>query len=350
MPAAHSVNPHKRHSRPEFWQLCMRCCQLAGSIDVAYLFIFLALGSPVLAWVNVISVAMYIFAYRAFGQRRNRLAIMLIRTEVMIHAGLGTLLIGWESGFHYFLLMFIPALFLSMRARSAWLQVILLWAFYAGLDVLMWYIEPLQPIASNALLGVHIFNLTVVFCMFSYLSLFYVKTVTRAHKRLGKMATTDSLTNLFNRRHMISLTEKELARQHRHPGNLTLMLMDLDHFKQINDQYGHDIGDQVLDAVSQILKSSMREQDLISRWGGEEFLAVLPDTSLDQATASAERIRTAIQQLAIESEGTKVSVTISIGITQYRAEEALSHTIARADHALYEGKSAGRNRVEVTPA
>ncbi|MEF9672713.1 hypothetical protein QNM99_12235 [Pseudomonas sp. PCH446] len=76
------------------------------------------LGSPVLAWVNVISVAMYVYAYRAFSQRRNRLAILLIRTEVLVHAGLGTVLIGWESGFHYFLLMFIPALFVTMRPAA----------------------------------------------------------------------------------------------------------------------------------------------------------------------------------------------------------------------------------------
>jgi diguanylate cyclase len=343
----HPDNPHKRDARPEFWQLSMRCCQLAGSVDVAFFFLFLMLGSPILAWVNVISVGMYIYAYRAFNQRRNRLAVMLIRTEVLVHAGLGTVLIGWESGFHYFLLMFIPALFVSMRARSAWILAICLWAYYVGLDVLMWYVEPLQPISSSALLGVHIFNLTVVFCMFSYLALFYVTTVTRAHKRLGRMATTDSLTGLFNRRHMIALTEKELARQHRRPSNLTLMLMDVDYFKQINDQYGHDAGDRVLDAVSLSLKNAMREQDFIGRWGGEEFLAVLPETDLEQASASAERIRKAVQDLVVDYDGNAISVTLSIGITQYCADELLSNTIARADHALYEGKSAGRNRVEI---
>lgn len=340
-------NPHKRDARPEFWQLSMRCCQLAGSVDVAFFFIFLMLGSPILAWINVVSVAMYVYAYRAFSQRRNRLAIMLIRTEVLVHVGLGTILVGWDSGFHYFLLMFIPALFVTMRARSAWILVGCMWLYYVGLDVLMWYIEPLQPVSSNALLAVHIFNLTVVFGMFAYLALFYVITVTRAHKRLARMATTDSLTGLFNRRHMIALTEKELARHHRSPSNLTFMLMDIDYFKQVNDQYGHDIGDRVLGGVSQMLTDSMREQDFIGRWGGEEFLAVLPETDIEQAAVSAERIRKAIESLVIESDGKLINVTISIGITQYRAEELLSNAIARADHALYEGKSAGRNRVEV---
>ncbi|GAA6130538.1 GGDEF domain-containing protein [Halopseudomonas sabulinigri] len=347
MQGKHSAQSQKRDARPEFWDLSMRCCQLAGSVDVAFFFIFLILGSPILAWVNVISVAMYVYAYRAFKQRRNSLAILLIRIEVLVHAGLGTVLVGWESGFHYFLLMFIPALFVSMHARSAWILAICLWIYYVALDVLMWYIEPLQPISSNALLGVHIFNLTTVFFMFSYLALYYVITVTRAHKHLARMATTDSLTNLFNRRHMIALTEKELARHHRRPRDLTFMLMDIDLFKQINDDYGHDTGDRVLSAVSQLLQESMREQDFIGRWGGEEFLAVLPETDTDQAWASAERIRKAVETLVVENDGARISVTLSIGITQYRAEEALSNAIARADHALYAGKSAGRNRVEL---
>lgn len=350
MQETYSENPHKSEARPEFWQLSMRCCQVAGCVDIALFFIFLIMGSPILAWINVVSVAMYIYAYRAFDQRRNRLAILLIRTEVLVHAGLGTVLVGWGSGFHYFLLMFIPALFVSMRAHSAWILAGCLWAYYVGLDVLMWYIQPLQPISSNALLAVHVFNLTVVFCMFSYLALFYVITVTRAHKSLARMATTDSLTGLFNRRHMIALTEKVLARHHRRPSNLTLMLMDIDHFKQINDKYGHDTGDRVLEGLSHLLKRSMREQDFIGRWGGEEFLAVLPDTDLDQAAETAERIRKAIDALETESEDHKVRVSLSIGITQYRDEEVLSNAIARADYALYKGKSAGRNRVEVERA
>ncbi|MCQ4323143.1 GGDEF domain-containing protein [Stutzerimonas stutzeri] len=290
---------------------------------------------------------MYIYAYRAFQQRRNQLAVMLIRIEVLVHAGLGTVLIGWESGFHYFLLMFIPALFVSMPTRTAWIYAGWLWAYYIGLDVLMWFVEPVQPISSKALLGVHVFNLTVVFCMFSYLALFYVVTVARAHKKLASMATTDSLTGLFNRRNMIELTEKILARHHRHPTNLTLMLMDIDHFKQVNDQYGHETGDRVLQAVSDLLRQSLREQDFIGRWGGEEFLAILPDTNFSHAGESAERIRTGVQALDIHSDGTSVRVTLSIGITQYRADELFSEAIARADHALYGCKAAGRNRVEV---
>ncbi|HCP54249.1 MAG TPA: GGDEF domain-containing protein, partial [Pseudomonas sp.] len=123
-----------------------------------------------------------------------------------------------------------------------------------------------------------------------------------------------------------------------------------DHFKQVNDQHGHDMGDRVLAAVSERLKCTIREQDFIGRWGGEEFLVVMPETDLAQANASAERIRQAIQELVIDSDQLQVRVTLSIGITQYQPEEMLSDAIARADHALYASKSAGRNRVDTTLA
>ena len=337
---------HRSEQRPQFWALSMRCCQLAAAVDISFFVIFLWLGSPVLAWINVISVAMYVYAYRAFRDRRNRLAIMLIRTEVLIHAALGTLLIGWDSGFHYFLLMFIPALFATMRQRSAWTLAICLWAYYVGMYVLMWFVDPLQPISANALLYVNIFNFTIVFLMFSYLTMFYVLTVTRAHRRLARMATTDPLTGLFNRRHMVELTEKLLAREQRQPGNLTLMLMDLDHFKEINDQYGHESGDRVLERVATLLREQGREQDFVGRWGGEEFLVVMPETDPVQAQAAGERIRAAVQAMDWKDVQSGLQVTLCVGVTQLSEEESFSNAIARADRALYRGKAHGRNRVE----
>ena len=189
-----------RERRPQFWQVAKRCCQIAATVDVAFFFLFHLLGSPILAWVNVVSVTMYVVAYRAVARKQNGLAMSLIWAEVIIHAGLGVLLIGWESGFHYFLLMFIPALFVSMALRTAVIFLVALWSYYITLYLVMWVIEPLQPIAPGALLAVYLFNLSVVFAMFSYLSFFYLTMVTTANRKLRRMATTDSLTALFNRR------------------------------------------------------------------------------------------------------------------------------------------------------
>jgi len=265
---------------------------------------------------------------------------------VLVHAALGTVLVGWDSGFHYFLLMFIPALFATMRQRSAWTLAVCLWGYYVGLYVLMWFIEPLQPISANALLFVNIFNFTTVFLMFAYLTMYYVVTVTRAHRRLARMATTDPLTGLFNRRHMVDLTEKLLAREQRQQGKLTLMLMDLDHFKDINDQYGHELGDRVLQRVALLLRDQAREQDFVGRWGGEEFLAVLPETDPEQALVAAERIRAAVQALEWTDLKPGLQVTLCAGISQLNDRESFSSAIARADRALYRGKAHGRNRVE----
>lgn len=337
-----------RERRPQFWQVAKRCCQIAATVDVAFFFLFHLLGSPILAWVNVASVAMYVVAYWALGKRRNGLAIALIWAEVVIHAALGIVLIGWESGFHYYLLMFIPALFVSMGLRDAVVALAGLWCYYVVLYLLMWFIEPVQPIAPGALLGVYLFNLSVVFAMFSYLSFFYLSMVTSANRKLRLMATTDSLTGLFNRRHMTYLAEKEVARFQRNGHPVAFLVLDIDHFKAINDQYGHETGDRVLEDIAGIIKDQLRIQDLIARWGGEEFLAVLPDTGLQSAQASAERVRQALLAYDwLAPNGERIDITISAGVSEFRGDDNLNSAINRADRALYRSKELGRNRVEL---
>jgi diguanylate cyclase len=337
-----------RERRLEFWQVAKRCCQIAASVDVAFFFIFHVLGSPVLAWINVASVAMYAIAYYALGKRRNALAVSLIWAEVILHAGLGILMIGWESGFHYYLLMFIPSLFVSVRLKLALMALVALWSYYIGLYLLMWSIEPLQPISREALLAVYLFNLSVVFSMFSYLSFFYLRMVTSANRKLRKLATTDPLTRLFNRRHMTQLAKKELSRYERNGYPLSVILLDIDHFKVINDRYGHEAGDYVLKEVARVIKEQLRTQDLIARWGGEEFLVILPDTSIGRAEAGAERIRTGLLAHHWQTPGgEEVELTISAGVSEFRPGDDLNAAINRADRALYRGKNNGRNRVEL---
>jgi len=347
-PRSMSAREPIRERRPQFWQVAKRCCQIAATVDVAFFFLFHLLGSPILAWVNVVSVTMYVVAYRALGRKQNGLAIGLIWAEVIIHAGLGILLIGWESGFHYYLLMFIPALFVSMGLRAAAVSLIALWSYYVALYLVMWITEPLQPIAPGALLAVYLFNLSVVFAMFSYLSFFYLTMVTTANRKLRRMATTDSLTGLFNRRHMTYLAEKELSRFQRSGHPVAFLVLDIDHFKAINDRHGHETGDRVLVEVAGIIEAQLRTQDLIARWGGEEFLAVLPDTGLESAQASAERVRKALLSHDwLAKTGEPIDLTISAGVSEFRRDDDLNSAISRADRALYRSKEGGRNRVEL---
>lgn len=334
--------------RPEFWRVQKKAIQLAAFTDIAFFFIFYVLDSFILAWFNVISVAMYISAYYLLKHRNNQLAVILIFTEVLVHAALGVVLIGWNSGFHYFLLLFIPALCLSASRRIAVLTLILLFGYYVALSMLSWASNPIQPINSVALNFVHVFNLSIVFGMFSYLSFFYLGTVKKAQKKLHEMATTDPLTTLYNRRHLSLLADIEVERAKKHKNAFCIMLIDIDHFKAINDTYGHDVGDKVLVCVADILIAKMRSEDIIARWGGEEFLIILPKVTVDEARASAERVQEALASYDWDSEvGFALQATMSVGISHYKEKEDLSEAIARADKALYLSKANGRNRIEL---
>lgn len=345
--AAMPDSSYRKERGPQFWRVARQACQLAGAVDVSFFFLFHILGSPILAWVNVISVSMYVAAYYALGRQQNRLAIRLIWTEVIVHSALGTVLIGWGSGFHYYLLMFIPALFVTMPLRSAALSLVGLWGYYVGLDILMWFIAPIQPISSGALLGVHLFNLSIVFAMFSYLSFYYLSMVLSAQRKLRRLATIDPLTGLFNRSHGSELAEKEIGRFQREGHPVSFMLLDVDHFKLINDRYGHEMGDRVLAKIGQLILAQLRTQDLVARWGGEEFLIILPTTSIDSALSSAERVRDALCSYDWKAiDGVAMDVTISVGVSEFCEGDDIASVIRRADQALYRSKAGGRNKVE----
>ena len=171
----------------------------------------------------------------------------------------------------------------------------------------------------------------------------------RADEETRRLATTDPLTGVFNRRTFIELAERELARSHRDATPLSLMILDLDHFKQVNDTYGHLVGDEVLVAFTALVKDCARRGDLVVRYGGEEFCVLLPGTPLGAAGALAERIRTATATTALATRPMKI--TVSAGVTAYAGgpEAKLETLLARADEALYRAKHEGRDRVVALP-
>jgi two-component system cell cycle response regulator len=163
------------------------------------------------------------------------------------------------------------------------------------------------------------------------------------------MATTDTLTGLLNRRAFLDWGRREMLRASRYQDTLSVILLDVDHFKLINDQRGHAVGDTVLAAVAGLLGASVRSCDVVARWGGEEFVLALPSTPLTGATLVAERIRVALDAGEIlDSEGKRVPVTASFGVAQFLPLESLEQLVDRADRAMYGAKNAGRNRVFAT--
>jgi two-component system cell cycle response regulator len=160
------------------------------------------------------------------------------------------------------------------------------------------------------------------------------------------MATTDLLTGLLNRRAFLESTGREVARTKRYNDSLSVILLDVDHFKHINDRRGHAAGDMVLAAVGKLLINALRTCDIVARWGGEEFVLVLPSTSLAGAEQVAERVRELMENAEIkDGNGDAIPVTASFGVAAYTVGETLEQVIDRADRAMYLAKSGGRNRV-----
>ncbi|MEM6502962.1 MAG: diguanylate cyclase [Cyanobacteria bacterium P01_C01_bin.89] len=169
----------------------------------------------------------------------------------------------------------------------------------------------------------------------------------QAIAKLERLAKTDPLTGIANRRHWLTLANQEFKRAQRYESSFSILLIDLDHFKSVNDTYGHHAGDQVLVTTVKAIKSKLRQQDFFGRWGGEEFVVLLPETRLKSAETVAERLRATIEDLVKTPPEDQVYpyTTLSVGITSCGAKDInLDSIIQRADQALYQAKERGRNQ------
>jgi diguanylate cyclase (GGDEF)-like protein/PAS domain S-box-containing protein len=171
-------------------------------------------------------------------------------------------------------------------------------------------------------------------------------------KNLNHLSTTDSLTELLNRRALNDILNHEIERTRRYDADLSLILCDIDRFKEINDGFGHTAGDQALQRIAETLKNALRKSDVPGRYGGDEFMIILPETTVAGATSLAEKIRVAVQELDLELPGNKhVRLSLSLGVAGCcSSAENIDTLVAHADAALYEAKQAGRNRISVRGA
>jgi diguanylate cyclase (GGDEF)-like protein len=168
---------------------------------------------------------------------------------------------------------------------------------------------------------------------------------------LSKLAAFDDLTGAYNRRSMFHHLEAELSRCKRYGRSVSVLMVDIDHFKRVNDSHGHLVGDQALRSIAQIMQAELRAMDLMCRYGGEEFCAILPETNHAGATRAAERLRSAVERTPIEHEALKLSLTVSVGGASWSnpGSNEVPDLLARADEALLEAKRGGRNCVRIAP-
>jgi diguanylate cyclase (GGDEF)-like protein len=195
-------------------------------------------------------------------------------------------------------------------------------------------------------------RLLLSFATVTFLSAFYEHSrqtsfiiIRDISEKFERQALYDALTNLPNRRGIQKFIDHEINRAKRQQEQLTLILCDIDRFKQVNDNYGHDGGDIALKHVADLFKEVIREQDGVARWGGEEFLFVLPTTNESNGVVLAEKIRETLQATPVQIKNTSLTVTASFGVAQIHLENGLNNALSLADKALYRAKEKGRNKV-----
>lgn len=173
------------------------------------------------------------------------------------------------------------------------------------------------------------------------------QVIAEQNDKLEKLSQTDPLTKLNNRRAFIQQLERELSRKDRFTNHFSILMIDLDHFKKINDTYGHDMGDKVLISLAKVFRESLRTIDTAARWGGEEFIVLLVNTKPDKAKIVAEKLKNKFNEVTFyDPQGESFSVSFSCGIAGHRKSEKYEQMLIRADEALYRAKEKGRNYIE----
>ncbi|MES9972370.1 MAG: GGDEF domain-containing protein [Candidatus Thiodiazotropha sp.] len=322
-------------------------CLLGFVAHFSFIFLFDYWGVPLLSYFNIFSSLLWAWAIVEVLRGYTYRSIYIGSTEVLLHAVFAMSVLGQDSGFDLYLwplaawLAYNPniirrfALIAGPASIILWVIGRIYWSRAADIDI--------SPDTLDMMLRVNAAIAGIGFIV----SIASARVLVDRHrKRLAEQARRDELTGLYNRHYLtefINRYEQEDLPERR---AYALILTDIDHFKTINDRFGHEGGDKVLEAFSRCLQSNVRRDDLVCRWGGEEFIIILPKCSLKEATSKAERIRKEIaNEIILDNTTKQVSITSSFGVTLSTSGEYFKDLVSRADKLLYQAKESGRNRV-----
>lgn len=327
---------------------------LVCAVSATHALVLFYFGDPKW-WLNV-ALSMAALGLRPFFAEHRTFTVFVTAMFALVAATAISatdlsLRYGSAAGFHLLLFGFAPLMITSGRISHVvkWLLVVALTGTVIALDQAG--AAPggasMQLLAgqADAAALLRATNLAALGLVMPALVNQYFQLVTQQQGKLLELALRDPLTGLFNRRHVHEMGATLLAHIARGAPVHSVVLIDLDHFKAINDELGHDTGDLALKHAAKLLREQARASDIVCRWGGEEFLVLLPQTRLELALVFAERFRTRLSSTPMQAAGRQLAFTATIGVAVAGVSDSLDSLVARADKALYEGKRGGRNRV-----
>lgn len=319
-----------------------------------YAFLFYWMGRGNLFVFSFVCALVWLVLAILNHNHHSQLAFGVGVFEISIFALVATVLMGWESGFYLVLIEAIPLNFYNVKMKKS-ARVLLGCVLSAVLLILFGYAKftPLPGVLDSSMTtliyAVNLVAICFIFALMGYLfelsSSDAEKEIVIANQKLLTVANTDPVTNLINRRIMMNKIEAERAKVDLGGKPFSLIMIDIDNFKQINDEYGHEGGDFVLVNLSKMISISVRKTDIVSRWGGDEFLILLPETLVQYGELVAEKVRLRITHAPFVYREMDIAVTVTLGVAQCDGTTNIGGCLRRADQALYQGKQIGKNRV-----
>lgn len=314
-------------------------------IHLGFTGLFLRLNLWHMVGLNVLSCGIWAGIIWLALHARPEQAIHLATVEMLAHAIIATALLGTSFGFHFYLwpISVVVTLNPSMSFRRSTIVALTTILIFGCLSIFV-SSEQSSEYNSTTIDTILFCNILVAGFSMTFTGMLVRRTFALQSRVLKQHARTDELTKLFNRRYVLEFLQITENNRRRNHIPYCICICDLDHFKQINDTFGHDTGDNVLIRFSQLLQQSVRQSDCVARWGGEEFLVVLTNTNGNNAKDAVELLldKLRIQHPITAGEGHQLSM--SVGIAQATDNDSVDELIARADRALYQAKSQGRDR------
>ncbi|ETI61419.1 GGDEF domain-containing protein [Marinomonas profundimaris] len=308
-----------------------------------FIFLFFYLEQTTLAWINTLSVSAWLLTFWFNRIRRHDISIFIMSVEVFGHALFSTSILGADAGFQYYLwpmallIMAIPSL------NIAW-SSILAFAHLTTFTLLSLFCRTHVDISESSYSTLFLLNLAGASIPFLITAAFSRSIYSRQYFLMAKLAEKDELTQLFNRRFGLEALNYYVNQKGKNGAPFCISLVDVDFFKRVNDQLGHNKGDEALIKISNYLSQSMRETDISIRWGGEEFLFIFPNVELNQIQQRIEKICHDMPNHVV-LENWDNSISCSFGLVQVKNNESSEAALQRVDTALYQAKKNGRYQV-----